>query len=380
MRARNIKPGFFENEELLELPIIARLLFIGLWCFADCKGRFEWKPKKIKLAIFPIDNEDVESALQQLIDCDLIYQYSVRNKNYGIIPKFLEHQSPHKNETQSKIPAPPPIYAKNPEFITEKFLRTVTWDEAKKYIWMRDGNVCLNCGQTGNLSVDHINPLSKGGADRDPENLQTLCCSCNSKKYNKTPLEYPKTLPESSGKGFEAYQPLHETSRNGSLNDDIRNPDIRNPDSLNPEKKEKDISSELQKNEAHEPPVSAILEIPLISKNGKVKTFPIFQKDIDQWQSVFPALDVLARIKLIRQWNIDNPQRRKTARGIKQHITSWLERDQNSGKFKPGPGAGSNIANLNKMALLILECDGAENFERYCIENGLDAKQLKVPP
>jgi len=144
--------------------------------------------------------------------------------------------------------------------------------------------------------------------------------------------------------------------------------------------KEKDISSELQKNEAHEPPASPILEIPLISKNGKIKTFPIFQKDIDQWKSVFPALDVLARIKLIRQWNIDNPQRRKTARGIKQHITSWLERDQNSGKFKPSAGAGSNIANLNKMALLILECDGAENFERYCIENGLDAKQLKVPP
>ena len=30
-RSRNIKPGFFSNDELVELPFEARLLFIGLW-------------------------------------------------------------------------------------------------------------------------------------------------------------------------------------------------------------------------------------------------------------------------------------------------------------------------------------------------------------
>ena len=29
-RARNIKPGFFTNDELVELPFATRLLFIGL--------------------------------------------------------------------------------------------------------------------------------------------------------------------------------------------------------------------------------------------------------------------------------------------------------------------------------------------------------------
>ena len=33
-RARNIKPGFFDNEILGELPALTRLLFIGLWCLA----------------------------------------------------------------------------------------------------------------------------------------------------------------------------------------------------------------------------------------------------------------------------------------------------------------------------------------------------------
>ena len=32
-RARNIKPSFFLNEDIVELPCEARLLFIGLWFF-----------------------------------------------------------------------------------------------------------------------------------------------------------------------------------------------------------------------------------------------------------------------------------------------------------------------------------------------------------
>jgi hypothetical protein len=47
-RTRQIKPGFFKNDELAELPIEARLLFAGLWTIADREGRLEDRPKKIK--------------------------------------------------------------------------------------------------------------------------------------------------------------------------------------------------------------------------------------------------------------------------------------------------------------------------------------------
>jgi len=41
MRSRNIKPGFFKNEIIAEMPTETRLLFIGLWLLADREGRLE---------------------------------------------------------------------------------------------------------------------------------------------------------------------------------------------------------------------------------------------------------------------------------------------------------------------------------------------------
>ena len=65
-RARNIKPGFFTNPELAELPFETRLLFAGLWTVADKKGRLEDRPKKIKMQVFPADTVDIDTMLEQL--------------------------------------------------------------------------------------------------------------------------------------------------------------------------------------------------------------------------------------------------------------------------------------------------------------------------
>lgn len=48
-------------------------------------------------------------------------------------------------------------------------------------IYGRDGYACRNCGALDSLSIDHIIPWSHGGSN-NPDNLQTLCLSCNSSK------------------------------------------------------------------------------------------------------------------------------------------------------------------------------------------------------
>jgi len=52
-RARNIKPGFFKNDQLAECHPLARLLFAGLWCEADRAGRLKDRPKRLKVECLP---------------------------------------------------------------------------------------------------------------------------------------------------------------------------------------------------------------------------------------------------------------------------------------------------------------------------------------
>jgi hypothetical protein len=105
-RARNIKPGFFENEDLAELGPEAMLLFAGLWTLADREGRLEDRPKRIKAQLFPYFDLDCDGTLEALQDRGFLERYSVAGTRYIQIVNFLKHQNPHVRETPSVIPAP----------------------------------------------------------------------------------------------------------------------------------------------------------------------------------------------------------------------------------------------------------------------------------
>ncbi|HCU0613295.1 TPA: hypothetical protein OUF56_003318 [Enterobacter bugandensis] len=103
-RSRNIKPGFFTNDELAECSPHARLLFAGLWTIADKEGRLDDRPKKVKALVLPFDNVDCDELLQQLHDRKFIQRYQVQDGAYIQITNWKKHQNPHCKEAPSEIP------------------------------------------------------------------------------------------------------------------------------------------------------------------------------------------------------------------------------------------------------------------------------------
>lgn len=103
-RSRNIKPGFFTNEDLVELDFATRLLFAGLWTVADKEGRLQDRPKKIKIDVFPADNLDIDAMLQALHDAKFVVRYEVNGARYIQIANWSKHQNPHHTEKASEIP------------------------------------------------------------------------------------------------------------------------------------------------------------------------------------------------------------------------------------------------------------------------------------
>lgn len=109
-RTRSIKPGFFDNEILGDLPALTRLLFIGLWCIADREGRLEDRPKRIKKTLLGYDDvstSDVSGMLQELHDGGFVVRYAIQGEDFIQITNFTKHQNPHIKEKGSEIPPPP---------------------------------------------------------------------------------------------------------------------------------------------------------------------------------------------------------------------------------------------------------------------------------
>lgn len=65
------------------------------------------------------------------------------------------------------------------------YRRKTTDTSLQLSVYRRDDFTCQSCGEVGgDLTVDHIWPVSKGGGD-DMSNLQALCRPCNSSKRDR---------------------------------------------------------------------------------------------------------------------------------------------------------------------------------------------------
>ena len=101
-RIRTIKPEFWVDDQMVELDFVTRLLFIGLWNFVDDEGFIEYKPKRIKMQVFPADDLDVSRELQNLLEADRL---SVCDSDQGELLHVINWERHQKisNPTHTKF-------------------------------------------------------------------------------------------------------------------------------------------------------------------------------------------------------------------------------------------------------------------------------------
>lgn len=80
---------------------------------------------------------------------------------------------------------------------------------------------------------------------------------------------------------------------------------------------------------ASPPTVPPVMIFPTCGKGAK--EWGLSQEKIDEYLESFPGVDVMAQLRLARQWCIDTPKKRKTPVGMPSFLTRWLSSAQNRG-------------------------------------------------
>lgn len=84
--------------------------------------------------------------------------------------------------------------------------------------------------------------------------------------------------------------------------------------------------------EASEP---AIGFIPTNKYNTEGEQYPVTQSQVDDWQAVYPAVNVLQEVKKAKAWLQANPAKAKTYRGMAKFLNGWMSRQQDKGGSMP---------------------------------------------
>lgn len=221
-RIRTIKPEFWTDEKIVQLPYEARLLFIGMWNFCDDEGYLWNEPERIRMQVLPNDDVDISGIIDLLSASGFIETYITDDdKRYIRIAHFSDHQKVD-HPTKSKISR-----EGSRKFTIPSNVRRLV---AKKYGCKQGESIdveCYYCGSQGkinwlhtnkgkpnpwvsfsNLELDHLHPESKGG-ETTVDNIVLSCRECNRSKHNKDLFNFVVNTREDSrtlapeGKGKE---------------------------------------------------------------------------------------------------------------------------------------------------------------------------------
>lgn len=63
---------------------------------------------------------------------------------------------------------------------------------------------------------------------------------------------------------------------------------------------------------------------------------PVTEEDVEEYHRLYPAVDVMQQLRNMRGWLLANPARKKTRRGIRAFISTWLQKEQDHPTARSG--------------------------------------------
>ena len=103
--------------------------------------------------------------------------------------------------------------------------------------------------------------------------------------------------------------------------------------------------------EHQNPPLKAVITLPL----NTGKEHPVNQGEIEQWQDLYPAVDVLQALRSMRGWLLANKTRRKTKNGISRFIQHWLAKEQDQSRTRASPFTSGDAHNESAKTVFYAE-------------------------
>lgn len=192
----------------------------------------------------------------------------------------------------------------------------------------RDGNIVTEIHKP---TIQHNTPISKGGK-HELGNISVVCHQCN------VTIQDKETGALNADEVIKVWDRLTSDSQ---VTVNCPSSDSTGKDSI---VKDSIVEDSIDNTICSEPNDSE--PVITLTLNDKSE-YPITQDMIDEYQELYPAVDVMQELRNMKGWCNSNPTRRKTKNGIKRFINSWLAKEQDKG-FTPMPNKKQRVDEWSK--------------------------------
>lgn len=195
-RIRTIKPEFWTDSFMVQLPPLARLFFVALWTEADDHGCIPDEPERIAMEVMPReDPHEIDGWLEFFIAADRIERYVAEDGfSYLRVKNWERHQRvdrPSKSKLAREDSRKLAIPLASRRALAEKYgCGPGERADASCYYCGAPGEVVWHQLRNGRpsawvvfpgLEIDHLEAESGGGGNMQG-NLVLACRTCNRSK------------------------------------------------------------------------------------------------------------------------------------------------------------------------------------------------------